>query len=163
MKTPAGDGNARLDSLIVAVLLGTMALISVVNILGRYIFHYSLAFTEEVTINLFVWMTVVGSGMAFERGGHLGMVTLYRILPRSAQRHLVVVGSGLAAALFLAVDLTLLKAIHAEITLFHARSPALRLPVWIYDAGVVLLSPFVFRGVYRGARRRLDRAEGDAG
>ena len=51
-----------------ALLLAAMALIAFVNILGRYLFRYSLAFTEEATIHCFVWLTVVGSGIAFERG-----------------------------------------------------------------------------------------------
>ena len=83
-----GPAQHRLgiDGWIAATLLAVMALIAFVNILGRYLFHYSLAFTEELTINLFVWLTVVGSGIAFERGSQLGMVSLFRVFPRRVQR-----------------------------------------------------------------------------
>ena len=73
-----------------AALLAVMVVVSFVNVLGRYLFHYSLAFTEEVTINLFVWVTVPGSGIAFERGSHLGMITLFRLFPRRFQQGLLV-------------------------------------------------------------------------
>ena len=71
----------RIDHLIAAILLFTMASIAFANVLSRYLFHFSFAATEEITINLFVWLTVVGSGIAFERGGQLGMITLFNVLP----------------------------------------------------------------------------------
>ncbi|MCJ7541671.1 MAG: TRAP transporter small permease subunit, partial [Desulfobacterales bacterium] len=64
----------RFEDYITALLLFIMAAIAFINVLSRYFFHFSFAATEEITINLFVWMTVLGSGIAFERGGHLGMV-----------------------------------------------------------------------------------------
>ena len=42
-----------------------------------------------------------------------------------------------------------------DLTLFHARSPGLDLPVWLYYLGVPLFSVSVFLGVYRDAVRRL--------
>ncbi len=142
----------RLDYLLAALFMGAMALIAFVNILGRYLFHYSLSFTEEITIHLFVWVTIVGSGIAFERGGQLGMVTLFRRLPAAAQTGLRFFSAGVSALLFIAVDILLVRSIYMEITVFHARSPALGIPLWIYYAGVPALSVFVFRGIWRGAQ-----------
>ena len=158
-----GEGHARLVDYLLAIMLGGMALIAFINVLGRYLFSYSLAFTEEVTIHLFVWMTVLGSGVAFERSGHLGMVTVYGRLPRRWRRRLTLVHAVLAAGLYLVVDITLIRSITMEMTLFHASSAALGIPVWIYYAGVVLLSPFVFVGIWRGCRVRLagDVASGE--
>lgn len=159
-ETPAPDSATRYrrwDARLAAILLAVMVLISFTNVLGRYLFHYSLAFTEEVTINLFVWVTVLGSGIAFERGSHLGMVTLSRRFPPRLRRFLAVFNAFLGAGLFLVVDVTLIRAIHDEITLFQARSPALGLPVWIYYAGVVLASPAVFLGILRGCRDEIRR------
>ncbi len=141
-----------------AVFLAAMALISFVNILGRYLFHYSLAFTEEITINLFVWMTIIGSGIAFERGAHMGMESLYELFPRRLQHGITVAGAVLAAALFATVDILLVRTIHAEVTLFEATSPSLGIPVWIYYVGAIACSPAVFIGVYRGAVQRLSNA-----
>jgi TRAP-type C4-dicarboxylate transport system permease small subunit len=145
----------RWDHLFAALFLGAMALIAFMNILGRYFFHYSLAFTEEITIHLFVWLTVIGSGLAFERGAHLGMVTLSQRFPFMARKVLVCVNAMLGAVLFVAVDLLLIQAIYQEITLFHAKSSAFGLPIWIYYAGVPLFSIYVFRGIYRGAMNQI--------
>lgn len=145
----------RIDHVIAAILLFTMASITFVNVLSRYFFHFSFAATEEITINLFVWLTVVGSGIAFERGAHLGMVTLFKIFPLSLKKLAVMIHSGLAAILFIILNIYMIQAIYDEITIFHATSGALGLPVWLYYLGVTILSVFVFRGIYRDLMAKL--------
>jgi len=155
--------HIRIDHWIAAILLFTMAFIAFMNVLSRYLFHFSFAATEEITINLFVWLTVVGSGIAFERGGQLGMVTLYKIFPRKIKKLAILFSSGLSAVLFIIVDICVIQAIYDELTLFQAKSGALEIPVWIYYIGVPILSVFVFTGIYRDAASKLNelKIEGD--
>jgi TRAP-type C4-dicarboxylate transport system permease small subunit len=151
----------RIDHWIVAVLLFTMASIAFINVLSRYLFHFSFAATEEITINLFVWVTVIGSGIAFERGGQLGMITLFKVFPLRLKKIVIVFGSALSAFLFLLVDIYIIQAIYEELTLFHATSAALGIPVWIYYIGVPIFSVFVFAGIYRDAALKLGSLKGD--
>ncbi len=153
----------RSDYWIAAILLFAMAAIAFINVLSRYLFHFSFAATEEITINLFVWLTVVGSGIAFERGGQLGMITLYNFFPAKMKKAAVLVSAGLSALLFILVDIFMIQAIYFELTLFKATSAGLGVPVWTYYAGVPLFSVYVFRGVYRHARRSLAALEKGAG
>jgi TRAP-type C4-dicarboxylate transport system permease small subunit len=146
----------RIDHWIVAILLFIMASIAFVNILSRYLFHFSFAATEEITINLFVWVTVIGSGLAFERGGQLGMITLYSLFPNRFKKIIVIFSAALSTSLFLLVDIYMIQAIYEELTLFNATSAALGIPVWIYYVGVPIFSVFVFAGIYRDAFLRLD-------
>jgi len=153
----------RIDHWIVAVLFFTMAAIAFINILSRYLFHFSLAATEEITINLFVWVTVIGSGLAFERGGQLGMITLYNLFPKKFKKLVILFSAALSVVLFFLVDIYMIQAIYEELTLFNATSAALGIPVWIYYVGVPVFSVFVFAGIYRDASLKLDRLnrEGD--
>ncbi|MFZ0241113.1 MAG: TRAP transporter small permease subunit [Desulfobacterales bacterium] len=157
--TPSIKG-IRIDYWLAAAMLFTMAAIAFINVLSRYLFHFSFAATEEITINLFVWLTVVGSAIAFERGSQLGMMTLFNIFPKRFKKAAILLGAGLSAILFLLVDYYMLQAIYDELTLFQATSAALDIPVWIYYAGVPLLSAFVFSGIYRHAARSLARLDG---
>jgi TRAP-type C4-dicarboxylate transport system permease small subunit len=150
------DQRVRIDHAIVAALFFVMAAIAFINILSRYLFHFSFAATEEITINLFVWVTVIGSGLAFERGAQLGMITLYRKFPRKFKRLMVIFSSALSALLFMLVDIYMIQAIYEELTLFNATSAALGIPVWIYYVGVPIFSIFVFAGIYRDAAAKLD-------
>ena len=153
----------RIDHWIVAILLFTMASIAFVNILSRYLFHFSFAATEEITINLFVWVTVIGSGLAFERGGQLGMITLYNLFPKKFKKFVIVFSAALGAVLFLLVDIYMIQAIYEELTLFKATSAALGIPVWIYYIGVPIFSVFVFAGIYRDASVKLDGLKREGG
>jgi len=155
--------NIRIDHLIVAVLLFAMASIAFINVLSRYLFHFSFAATEEITINLFVWMTVIGSGIAFERGGQLGMVTLFNIFPKQYKKVIILFTSGLSAFLFLLVDIYTIQAIYFELTIFKATSAGLGIPVWIYYIGVPIFSVFVFIGIYRDVSTRLDKLHREGG
>ncbi|MFH1985592.1 MAG: TRAP transporter small permease subunit [Pseudomonadota bacterium] len=150
----------RIDYWLAAIMLFIMAAIAFANVLSRYLFHFSFAATEEITINLFVWMTVVGSAIAFERGSQLGMVTLYNVLPKRLKKMVIWFSAILSAALFLLVDIYMVQAIYEEITLFQATSAALGIPVWIYYAGVPVLSVFVFIGIRRQAALLLKRLDG---
>jgi len=147
----------QIDYWIAALLLLAMAVIAFVNVLSRYFVHFSIGATEEITINLFVWMTVVGTGIAFERGAQLGMVTFYNLFPLKMRKFLVIFSALLGAGLFVLVCIYMIQAIYDEMTLFRATSAALGIPVWIYYAGVPFFSVFVFRGIYRGAKARLAR------
>jgi len=151
----SGRKGIRIDYWIAAILLMAMATIAFVNVLSRYFFHFSIGATEEITVNLFVWMTVVGTGIAFERGAQLGMVTFFNLFPVGMQKSVVVFSALLSAGLFAVTCVYMVQAIVDELTLFHASSAALGIPVWIYYAGVPLFSVFVFRGVHRGASARL--------
>ena len=153
----------RIDHLIVAILLFIMASIAFVNILSRYLFHFSFAATEEITINLFVWVTVIGSGLAFERGGQLGMITLYNLFPKKFKKIVIVFSAALGAVLFLLVDIYMIQAIYEELTLFNATSAALGIPVWIYYVGVPIFSIFVFAGIYRDGSVKLDGLKREKG
>ncbi|MCD4743333.1 MAG: TRAP transporter small permease subunit [Desulfobacteraceae bacterium] len=147
----------RADYLIAAVLLFLMATIAFANVVSRYVFHFSFASTEEITINIFVWMTVVGGGIAFERGSQLGMVTFFNMFPRALKKGSILLSALLSAVLFIMVDIFMIQAIYDELTIFHATSASLSVPVWIYYAGVPVLSIYVFRGIYRDASRKLSK------
>ena len=153
----------RIDHWIVAILLFTMASIAFVNILSRYLFHFSFAATEEITINLFVWVTVIGSGLAFERGGQLGMITLYSLFPKKFKKFVIIFSAALSAILFILVDVYMIQAIYEELTMFNATSAALGIPVWIYYIGVPIFSVFVFFGIYRDASSKLNGLQGEGG
>jgi TRAP-type C4-dicarboxylate transport system permease small subunit len=138
-----------------AILLFLMAAIAFVNVLSRYLLHFSFAATEEITINMFVWLTVIGSGIAFERGGQLGMVTLYRVFPKTIKKHAIFLSALFSALLFLTVDIFIIQAIYDELTLFQATSAALGIPVWIYYVGIPIFSIFVFTGIYKDAAQKI--------
>ena len=151
---PKRSDALRADHIIVSLLLGGMAVIAFANVVSRYFFHYSISFTEELTINMFVWMTVVGTGIAFERCCHLGMVTFFNMFPEKVRKFILVLSALLGAFLFVVINIILIYSIYKEMTVFKTKS-SMGIYNWVYYAGVVLCAPFVFKGIFRGLKQQL--------
>ena len=60
------------ESLII-IMLAYMAIMNFLNVVFRYCFANSFSFTEELTITVFVWVTMLGASAAFKRNAHMGM------------------------------------------------------------------------------------------
>ncbi|BAL80303.1 TRAP transporter small permease [Caldisericum exile] len=137
----------KLEEILVVVILSVMALLGFVNVLSRYIFHLSLAATEELEVNMFVWVTILGIAIAFERGSHLGMNIVFDKFPKSLKTIAIILSSLLAIWLFVMVDYYAIKDVIRDITLYHSRSEALNIPVWMYTIWTPILSVFVFKSI----------------
>ena len=86
---------AYVEYTILALCLSIMATITFANVLSRFIFNFSIAFTEEITVNLFVLLTFVGASVGIYKGAHLGFSLIYEKLTHKFQ----ILSSILAAAL----------------------------------------------------------------
>lgn len=144
-----------LDEWLCALLLALMTAIAFINVLGRYLFGYSLAFTEELTVNFFVYVVVLGTGIGFERLIHPRFVTVVDALPRSWRPALIVLSYALTVALFGALVWATLRSIYVNVTLFQAQSQALGIPTWMYDAPVLFCVLLVLWRLWRGLRVEL--------
>jgi len=144
-----------LDEWLCAVLLALMTAIAFVNVLGRYLFGYSLAFTEELTLNFFVYVVLLGAGIGYERMVHPRFTTLLDRLPRRLRGGVIVLSYLLGAGLFLVLVWVTALNVYIDVTLFHTHSPALGLPVWVYDAPIGVCVLLALRRMWRGMRREL--------
>ncbi len=137
----------HLDELLAAGLLAVMALIAFVNVINRYVFKQSLAFTEEVTVNMFVWITLLGIAIAFRRGTNLKMTNLYDSFPVGLKRASNMVAAAIGLILFAFLAYNSGKEIWKNMTFYHTTSEALGIPTWIYSLGTPLFSIFVLKEI----------------
>lgn len=68
------------EEIIGAIMLLVMAIITFANVVTRYVFHHAIAFTEEITINFFVWIVLLGISMAYRHGANLSMTFVYDMM-----------------------------------------------------------------------------------
>ena len=137
-----------LDGLLAAMFLSMMSIITFINILGRFIFHYSLSFTEEIGLNFFVYVVVLGTGLAFKDNAHPSFITIFSRFSKKSQRYLEYFFLSTAACVFVIIDTYVIKMIYQDITLFHSTSPALGIPMWIYYFPIPIFSLAVFYRLY---------------
>ena len=157
------EKKLKIEELISAILLFIMASIAFINVLSRKLFHLSFAFTEEVTVHFFVWITVLGIAIAFEKGAHLGVVTVYNKLPKTLKKTAAFISAALSALLFLIVNYYAFREIYMDVTIFHMESEALRIPEWMYIVGIPIFSVFIFKNIYKGLKNEIKKIEGEEG
>ena len=87
----------RIDELMGAIFLAIMAIIAFTNVINRYFFHRGFAFTEEITVNLFVWITLLGIAIAFRRGANLKMTNLFDTFSPNLKRVALIISTCLGA------------------------------------------------------------------
>lgn len=78
--------DAHFEEILGSILLAVMATIAFVNVIVRYCTSFSFAWTEELTVNFFVWVTLLGTAVAFREGKHLAMSVFYDWLPPKIQK-----------------------------------------------------------------------------
>lgn len=154
--------DARFERLLGALALLIIGLISLANVVVRYLTGGSFAFTEEFSVFLLVVLTFAGASVALRRNGHIRIGLLERALPGSARRALILF-QGACGLIVLGL-----------ITWFGARmtwqelqwgslSPGLGLPQWWYLAWLPLLSGLMLLRQLQQIRDRLrGRLEDDA-
>ena len=115
-----------------AALLATSCTLVFANVVLRYGFGMSLAWAEEVSRYMMIWLSFLGAGLALREGAHIAVETL----PDSLSPALARVVRGLVVLLmaaFLALILWLGWQ-YAQFAMMQ-RTPVLRLPVgYIYLA-----------------------------
>ena len=110
-----------LEESIVAIVLAVMSIIAFANVLTRNVFDLSLAFTEEVTVNLFVFLTFV----------HLGFSLLYEISPKQLKKAFLTMFMMLSVSFFLVVAYYGYETAQYQMQI-NNKTPALGWPQWIY-------------------------------
>jgi TRAP-type C4-dicarboxylate transport system permease small subunit len=60
----------------VGILFIWIALFMFIQVLGRYVFHHSFSYSEEIVRYLFIWATFLGIAVAFKQREHIAVTLL---------------------------------------------------------------------------------------
>ncbi|UZP66254.1 TRAP transporter small permease [Desulfovibrio mangrovi] len=121
----------RFEELLGSALLFVMVSIAFINVITRYCIKMSLAWTEEITVNLFVWVVLLGTAFAFRKDSHLGVTMFYDALPKWGQRICYVVFLAASLGFFAVLFYLGLTEVRDEIDL-EVTTESLAIPVWWY-------------------------------
>lgn len=80
--------NVESFALAAGVLL--MAINTISNVLGRYVFQHSLFFSEELNRILIILITFAGVGYAARHGRHIRMSAIFDALPAKLRKSLMI-------------------------------------------------------------------------
>src|SRR4030042_916829 len=143
---------ARFEEVLCAILLAVMAVITFANIISRYLLKYSFAFTEELVVSFFVWLTLLGTAIAFREQSHLGFTFIIERLSLKARKVLLWMSAALGAALFIFLIFFAIYQVGEEIAL-GITSSGIGVPQWWDTIGMPLWSLLVIARIFQGACR----------
>lgn len=142
MPEPTRKRPARIERALAATCMGLLCLITLANVVVRYLSNVSFAFTEEFSVFLLLLLTLLGSISAFVERRHIRITLLVDALPALGQK----ICSGIEwlsnVALF-----AMLCGLGYRMALddysFEVTSPGLGLPQWLYTVWLPLLSALI--------------------
>jgi len=91
----------RLLGVPVALLVAGEIAVLLAGVVARYVFHHPLVWSDEIASILFLWLAMLGSAVAFQRGEHMRMTAVVGKLAPSTRAFLDVLATASALAFLL--------------------------------------------------------------
>ncbi len=140
-----------------AAAMAIICVISIANVVVRYATDISFAFTEEFSVFLLVFMTMIGTALAFATDDHI-RITFFveRMGPQG--RRIAGLLSLAATVLVFALVLWFGALFALDQWEFEETSAGLGYPTWIYSVWLPILAGVVIlRVIQRAVRARKER------
>ena len=125
------------EEILLFIAFLAITVITFLNVLSRNFAGASLAFTEEITINLLVLITFLGSAIGVRKYAHLGFTLLFD-KGNKAVRIFIVFFAGLAGLLLFGVLTWYGWEMVSFQKLMNQKTPALGMPQWILSLALPL-------------------------
>ena len=132
-----------LEDWFLVITLGLMLILNFANVVSRYCLSTSIAFTEELTTNLFVWSSFIGAAGAAKRGAHLGFDLLVNSLPAPVRRLISALVTLVTLGMFALLFYYSIEMIQMQMML-KQETPALGWPEWVVSLALPVSSIFCF-------------------
>lgn len=152
MKRP----DARVERVLATLAILIIGLISLANVVVRYVTDASFAFTEEFSVFLLVLLTFAGASVALRRHRHIRIGLLERALPPVARRVLILF-QGLCGLVVLGLIAWFGAKLAWQEYQWGTLSPGLGLPQWWYLVWLPLLAVLM---LWRQCQQTFDRLRG---
>ncbi|TWT02442.1 TRAP transporter small permease [Planomicrobium sp. CPCC 101079] len=126
-----------IEEVILFVAFLVMTVITFANIVSRNIASLSLSFTEEITINLFVLLTFVGTAAGVRRYAHLGFTLIFDHMNNGLKKVLILFSALMGLTLFGVLLWYGIQMVMFQMDMGQ-KTPALGWPQWILSMALPL-------------------------
>ncbi len=134
--------SVSIERWVLAIVMALLCLITMGNVVVRYLTDISFAFTEEISVALMVVMTLVGASTAFYRNKHIAILFVVDLF-RERVRNAFALFGRCASLLMFALLVWYGGRMAWDDFRFDVTSPALGVPQWLYSVWLPLLSVLV--------------------
>lgn len=131
----------KIEKLVSCVCVIIMAVLVFINVIARYIFNRSLAFSDEMSTYLFVLMSFMGTAVAARRGAHLGLSAFTDRLGAKTKQYIIAFTYGVSGLFCLLIVIFGVQMVISQYTLGQ-ETAAMQWPEWIYGSFVPIGAAF---------------------
>ncbi len=129
------------ESLII-IMMTYMAIMNFLNVVFRYCFASSFSFTEELTVTVFVWVSMLGVAAGFKRSAHLGMSFVVDLFHGKAKAMLVLFAAACSLIFMSLVFYYGIVMVQGQITM-GSTTPVLQMPQAVQGLSMPVCAVFV--------------------
>ncbi|WHH59367.1 TRAP transporter small permease [Petroclostridium sp. X23] len=122
------------------LMLSAMVVVVFMNVIFRYFLNASIAWTEEVSRFMFIWLVFLGANLAYIKDEHLGLDVLINAVPKPVAKLIQIVADILV---LYGIFLVIKGGYNIMMSSWDWKSPAIALP-YAYVYMIVPISGTVF-------------------
>lgn len=123
---------SRLENGLAALAFAVITAVAFSNVVSRYFLDASLAFTSEITVNVAVWLIMLGAVIGVREGSHLGFSLLHERLTGTAKNVLTVFIAAAIIVFFAVLAWYGWEQVQSQIA--NGRStPSMQIPQWLFS------------------------------
>ena len=154
-----------IENVLAALALGGASLLACLQVILRYLFDYTIFWSEEATIYLLILSTFIGAVITLRHNEHVSVDVLSFVFGERGKRALAVLSALLVVA-YCAIFGAYAWILVTEPAALRIVTPALRLPLWLVELslpiGLTLMFLRALEMLYRSARGRETFPEADS-
>lgn len=139
----------KIEKFVSCVCVSVMAVLVFANVIARYVFNHSLAFSDEMSTYLFVLMSFMGTAIAARRNAHLGLSILTDRISPQARTLVNIITYGIAALFCLLIVIFGIQMVISQYRLGQ-ETAAMQWPEWIYGSFVPIGAAFSMAAFIEG-------------
>ncbi len=154
-----------IENALAALALGGASLLACLQVILRYLFDYTIFWSEEATIYLLILSTFIGAVITLRHNEHVSVDVLSFLVGERGKRALAVL-SALIVVIYCVIFGAYAWILVTEPAALRIVTPALRLPLWVVELslpiGLTLMFLRSLEMLYRSARGRETFPEADS-
>ena len=122
---------AKFEKFVMSLILSVVTLITFANVIVRYCTDGQFAWSEELSINLFVLLIMMGCGLCAREGSLISLSLIYDFVPLKAKKIMVAIITAVNSSFYGLLLVTGIKKVMTQIS-NGKRTPSLMLPEWLF-------------------------------
>ena len=125
------NGITKVEEFVLCVITVVVTAITFINVLSRYVFHSNFAWSEELVINVFILMIMLGVGLCHQDGSMITLSLIYDNVGLGGKKILTVIDTIANVAFYVILIVTGMSRVMDQMST-GAETFSLGWPTWMF-------------------------------